>query len=363
MHELSSLTIIVPTYNRHIFAKRTISYWSGKKPKIIVLDGSERPLDKNFINSLKDNVKYFHEINLPYQERMEKVHDLVTTKYCMLHADDEFFLPSGLLKCIKEIEKNDLVCCVGRCLEFNFKDSEIHSQPWLPLHAPFDGYSLLDERPLARILKHMHPYLCSTIYGVTKTEVFLNNICTAINKDFENFFFELGYEISSAYQGKSKVINCLSWLRSNENPPFYTKETKDNTVEEKPHEIIINESFIKHPIVKLIANDLNRINKKYSTNVLEEVVFSALNSYAYQANLTNHLAHLFKNTLIQDCKEKDILKNLIGGDSNVKFKNKTRGLLNVVKLWVKNGIVSNEQEIIEIENTISNFHQNNITQI
>ena len=357
MRNLKELTIVIPTYNRPNFVKRSIIFWSGKLPSIIVLDGSLHSLDKEFLSSLGNNIKYFHYPKLVYEERLKKIHQLVSTKYCMLHADDEFFLPSGLSECIKEIELHDLVCCLGRCLEFDYKDSLINAQPWLPLHAPFDGYSLLDERPLVRIHKHMHPYLCSTIYAVTKTDVLLNNISFNLNNDPECMFYELSYGICSAYQGKSKVINTLSWLRSKENDPLYVKDREKGDRPFETYEIILKDDFMKNSVVNDLSKHLNSINKEYSIDLLEEIVFSSLRSYAYQANLTFQIAYLFQNNQIEQSKEKTALKKLIGGSRGMKFKGKDKTFRNTSNLWRKNGIKSNPKEISEIENLILDFHQ------
>ncbi|MBC8283650.1 MAG: TIGR00180 family glycosyltransferase [Nitrospinae bacterium] len=356
MRNLKDLTIVIPTYNRPDFVKRSIIFWSGKLPSIIVLDGSLYSLDKEFLSSLGSNIKYFHYPKLVYQKRLKTIHQLVSTKYCMLHADDEFFLPSGLSECIKEIELHDLVCCLGRCLEFDYKDSRINAQPWLPLHTPFDGYSLLDERPLVRISKHMHPYLCSTIYAVTKTDVFLNNISFNLKNDSEGIFHELSYGICSAYQGKSKVINTLSWLRSNENDPFYVKDREKGVRPLEPYEIILKDDFVKSSVVNDLSEHLNSINKEYSVDLLGQIVFSSLRSYAYQANLTFQIAYLFQNNKIENSEEKIALKKLIGGKREIIFKDKDKSLINTSDLWRKIGVKSNTKEINEIENIILDSH-------
>jgi len=37
--------------------------------------------------------------------------------------------------------------------------------------------------------------------------------------------FELGFEIANSYQGKSRVLPVLHWIRSSENPPNWNTET------------------------------------------------------------------------------------------------------------------------------------------
>ena len=357
MRNLEDLSIIIPTYERESFAIRTINYWAGKEPSVIVLDGSKQALNENYLKSYNDNISYIHLPNHTYQERISKLNNLVNTKYCMLHPDDEFFIPSGLSACIEEIEKEDLVCCLGRCLEFEFKNNRVECRPWSPLHTSFDNYSLMEEKPIMRVLKHMHPYLCSTIYGVTKTNVLLNNISVQIDNTIENYFFELSYEICSAYQGKSKVINQLSWLRSNENKPFYIKDKEQGNRDIEPYELILDVQFKENLVIEKLAECLNRINDEYSLELLKEIIYSSLSSYAYQANLTINTANFLKDNKTKDTPDKNILKKLLGSSYYNKELGRYNSLINSAKIWNESGIRSNPKEINEIESLISDFHQ------
>ena len=67
MDNLSDLTIVIPTFERPLFAQRTMSYWSCKLPKVIVLDGSVDSLDEKFLtvtcNQLWLSLLNFHSSN------------------------------------------------------------------------------------------------------------------------------------------------------------------------------------------------------------------------------------------------------------------------------------------------------------
>ena len=293
MSNLKDLTIVIPTFNRENFLLRTLRYWSGKEPKIIVLDSSLKSLCENFVKSLKENIIYHHLPNKSFQERLSYLRKITITRYCMLHPDDEFFLTYGLSKCIDEIEKSDIVCCIGRCLEFEIRNGQLFANPWKPLHTSFEGYHLLDDSPINRISKHLHPYLCSTVYAVTKRSVFLNNISCQLDDKVENLYFEIGYEICSAFQGKSKVIESLSWLRSNENTSHYINDIESGKRKKEMFQIILeSESELEPKIIK-IAQHLNKINNNYTSKILVEILRSVLRSYAYHANFSIKTANLF----------------------------------------------------------------------
>ena len=352
MGVLSSLSIIIPTFNRKNFVKRTLSYWSGKEPVIIVLDGSTKALCNEFLKSLEKNIFYLHFPNLSFQQRLSQLDNLIETKYCILHADDEISLPSGLSRCIEEIESNNLICCLGRCLDFEHAGNQIITKPWRPLHTSFDGYSLLDDSPIVRICKHMHPYLCSTVYAVTKTENFLKNISCQVDDKIENLFFEISYELTSAFQGKSKVINSLSWLRSNENTPHYTEDKRKGIRPKEAYEIISEEGFENNQIINKLAQHLNSLNDDYSIKVLEEVIYSAFRSYAYHAKLSYEIAHLFNKVKMPMSSHKKELLEMIGLWRGTDFEVEDLSLINTAKIWKEKGIEFNENEIIEVQRHI-----------
>ena len=85
------LSIVIPTYNRHNYLKRTLKYWNNKEAIIHVLDGSDKPLPIKIIRSFGQNIKY-HYLKLSLIERIGYSQKLINTKYVALLSDDEFYL-------------------------------------------------------------------------------------------------------------------------------------------------------------------------------------------------------------------------------------------------------------------------------
>ena len=54
---LEKLTIIIFSYNRHNYLKRTLKYWSNYDIKLVVLDGSNAKLEDPILNN--KNIKIF----------------------------------------------------------------------------------------------------------------------------------------------------------------------------------------------------------------------------------------------------------------------------------------------------------------
>jgi glycosyltransferase domain-containing protein len=225
MSLLNKLTVIIPTYNRQEYAIRTMNYYSGQGMIVHVLDGTENAIDKNLICNLESNINY-HHLPISINERFKIASEITNTDYTLMNGDDEFFLFSGLKECIKVLEEEDIVSCIGRSLFFNINQNIITAEalnpesgsPW---HPGYQNYSILEEDYANRIIKHMNPYLSIACYAVTRTSVWKTNlfaasVCKSSTTDSE----ELALEMASAFQGKSKVINHLMWLRSGENSPF-----------------------------------------------------------------------------------------------------------------------------------------------
>ncbi|MBA4383428.1 MAG: hypothetical protein C0410_01705 [Anaerolinea sp.] len=216
MSLLSELTLIVPSFERPRYALRQMRYWSGSSVTLHVLDGSRTPIDTEALKIMEGNIHY-HHMPISFARRLAQAPNLVNTFYTSLLGDDEFFIPNALENCIEELNKDEtLVACIGRCLSFRVVDQAIKGKPW---DNDFKNYELSSDSARERVIAHMNPYRCSTIYAVTKSEVWKNNIRVYGLKEYSSDnVYEIAYEIACAYQGKSKVIDTLMWLRSGENP-------------------------------------------------------------------------------------------------------------------------------------------------
>ena len=55
---LEKLTIVIFSYNRHEYLKRTINYWSNYNVKLVILDGSNKELEEDCVKA--KNIKYIY---------------------------------------------------------------------------------------------------------------------------------------------------------------------------------------------------------------------------------------------------------------------------------------------------------------
>lgn len=220
---LSVLSVVVPTYNRQKFAIRQMNYWKEFSAQVIIIDGSESPVSKDFIDNLPINITYYH-MPISLNERLLRSVELVKTKYVMLLGDDEFYIPSAVNECISELEKDmNIVSCMGLAAQFWIApNGKVLGRE---IYERLLGHNVDQNSASDRISYHMGNYVCSTIYGVMRENVWKNNILFLSDKKFTApVTVELQFELGTCIQGKSKVIDKLMWLRSGENPPTVTKD-------------------------------------------------------------------------------------------------------------------------------------------
>ena len=214
---LRELTILVPSFNRPNFLKRMMAYWSGRGPKIVVADGSARPVDSVSLSYLENNIDYNHFPNLSLQKRISFLVSRANLKYAMLQADDEFFIPSSLNEQVEYLEcQGELIACIGKCVSFSFTGKNLFSEIIYP---EFEDYVLSSPLPKERINFHMKHYTPSLTYAVSRSKYLETALDLARQANQFSFWAggEILVEMALAYLGKSKVINTLGWLRSKEN--------------------------------------------------------------------------------------------------------------------------------------------------
>ena len=214
---LSNLTIVVPTYHRPNDVLKTIKFWSGKGPRLVVLDGSPTPVkDEGLFDSVK-GLTYVH-LPGPIQSRLVHSTQHIQTDYVTLMGDDEVLMPSSLAASIRELEGNpELASCLGWSVGFKYhlsKGSVTRIQGF-PVYLGLQFLDNNQESAQERLLAHFSRYVPSNVYSVVRASAFLN-ATKLINAPGERVYAiaELEYEIAILYQGGNRVLPNLHWLRN-----------------------------------------------------------------------------------------------------------------------------------------------------
>lgn len=226
---LHDLTLLMPTFCRQKYAKRAIDYWSTTDVNLIVLDGSPFPIESEFTSKLPKQINYIQNQET-WIDRIVLGSNLSETTYTMLICDDEFYLPSALKLLLSELNLNkEINTTTGLAVAFYPYAKKLFFRR---IYREFKNASVQLDDPIERVVHHMKPYAVTSLYGMNRTQVFIKNIevakiCSVLP---DPAAFELGFEIANSYQGKTKVLPVISWLRSMENPPIWnTKAIQTHT--------------------------------------------------------------------------------------------------------------------------------------
>lgn len=229
---LSKLTIVIVSYKRSTDLFNVMNYWSDKEPNVLVYDGSPEAIENKKINKLGKNIRYFHIPTISFEDRIKESFEQISTEYVTMHADDEILLPSGLSASIAKLEEDkSLVSCMGRCMGLYIENEKVFARLAYP---EMENYSILDDNPVHRIVRHLNPYTSSAIYAVSRREIWINSVKTYIKAHGKAYAVaELQFELSVCFYGKSAVIPQLHWLRNYKNKPIRETEADDTYHESK----------------------------------------------------------------------------------------------------------------------------------
>jgi glycosyltransferase domain-containing protein len=271
---ISNLTLVIPSYNRQKYLLRSIEYFNNKSIKIVILDGTNTPIDEKLLK-VYSNIQYFH-LPISFAERLAFSSKLITTKYVALLGDDDFFLKTGLIKLIEELERNnEIISCMGSCLNFNKKTNNIFYRPY---YNEMYNYNILQNIAEERMYYHMSNYTCSSIYAVVRTEYWVKAVEIMGQELFQDPAIpELQFELTISYFGKSMVIPTLTWLRSNENLSI----SHNNNIEFNSWWNDTSFSNDKNKLINILAKSFYRYNNKnYTYQSLLLIIENSFNLFS-----------------------------------------------------------------------------------
>lgn len=220
MFDLSELTVVIVTRNREKYLLRGLTRWKNANCQVLVMDGSD-DICKNLSNEVSSNLRYVH-MNTSVEQRLFAASKLIKTKYVLMSGDDDLFLFSGISTCINKLEHDhDLVSAAGTVLGFrNVNQKVVYYSAY---HNFINFGQITQKNHWDRVRYHFKNYECSTIYAVTRSDVWIKvSSIFELQKTLSYNTAELFYEFSNAFLGKSVVINDLVWLRSSENRPQWS---------------------------------------------------------------------------------------------------------------------------------------------
>ncbi len=334
---LNKLTLVILTYNRHKYLKRTIKYWSNYNVNLVVLDGSDVRFNDPCLKP--KNIKYIYNTEGIYARFLSSI-NLIDTEFMMLGSDDEFYLPSVVSSCIKFLmEEPNYYSCGGRALGFGHDGKNYFGfEPYPKLK----DLSLDSNNFIERIFKHFSLYVPAHVYSVMRTSNW-NIICRNIFKKKYNFHSseELQIEFLVMVSGKSKIIPQLMWMRNREVPSTNEKypQFRFPTIKEwwfdKRNE---NE---KKDFLNRMKKACDEIQKDQNLELTENKIARLFEHYiskpVFKKNPLKRIVNFFQ------IKKKKLTKFFLGRDQ-IKY----NSIINQAKLIETQGVLVNYDELNEI---------------
>tara|TARA_B100001175_G_scaffold317194_1_gene333239 strand:- start:2464 stop:3516 length:1053 start_codon:yes stop_codon:yes gene_type:complete len=344
---LKSLAIIVLTYDRQKFALRAMDFWNNKGVKLYVVDGSEYSIESVFLKKYNKSIIYKHD-NRGYNERLKSILGEIDEPYLSVISEDEFLITSSLESCIKFLNENkDYSSCTGIPVLIDYS-KRFNKILGYPIYRSFQNCNFIDNLPSKRIFDHLNNYLPTVYYGVNRTKIYKNAHKTFMEFDSRFFCqFELQLELMTCFEGKTKVLNSLHWIRTNENIPirgtepswdpkytfesFWSARHSDKRIFLKKMALNLKkEGSLKQ---KYIINDIEKAFNRYYLNILERD-----NTKKSRSMLRSKVKNLIPNLLLEyyHLKNNKInLKKICPKDTLIDYKIIDEIKLNIFNFYAK----------------------------
>lgn len=342
---LDKITIVIYTYNRHKYLKRTINYWSDSNVKLLILDGSTTRFDDTCLKS--KNIKYVYDTSGLYQRLLSSI-DYIDTEFVILSSDDEFYLPSALSSCIEFLMKDPSFSnCGGRAIGFRLRKNKILGSK---VYSKLNDFCLNEKQATDRAIKHFSNYVPAHFYSVMRFSNW-KKICSHVFQ--QNYFFsaahELQVEFLSTISGKSKIIPQLMWMRNKEVPMVTFDIIKLELSKWWVDKKYVNEKLnfltrMKKACDELLTNQDTKLNEDTISKIFQIYIDSLLKKQGLLSTLTKIIPSKLKKIIrtILLVKKKFIISKHIS-------------LKEEVNLLETQGVKVNHQNLNQIISTLQYF--------
>lgn len=281
---LRNLTIVIPTLNRQEFMMRQIAYWKNSGVTMIILDGSNTPVDIELYKQLEsdDNINYIYN-NSSLTKRLSLANKYIKTKYTVYCSDDDFLLPFGLSKSIEALENDPkAVASVGHTLRFNYlRNNKISYGSCYQ----YESFYTSKDNFIERLEYVANNYTAATCFAVMKTDIWIKSWGN-IPSYSSSQVLELFQAFTVYINGNLLIQDQLYLLRSLENLPL---SSIDNNREISSYDwCTLNEyrkekeDFISRCIVQIQSLEISsqpiHILRKNLNTILENLTANLKNS-------------------------------------------------------------------------------------
>lgn len=226
---MNLLTLIVPTRNRPKFLARMLSYYSevGFSCKIIVADSSEEVIleqNRHVIGHTKGLFAIEHRTydgNSTLAAKINNSLNCVDTRYVVLGADDDFFVPRALDRATEFLENQpDYSLAHGGAVSFELKSDKDPVCGEILKVVSYNQRSIEFADASRRLSDHLADY-CPTFYSVQRLDQMRSIWLKTYHAFLDPYFGELLPSCLSLIQGKSKRLKGLYMARQTHSAKGY----------------------------------------------------------------------------------------------------------------------------------------------
>ena len=215
--QIKNLTVLILTYKRHSELKKKIFFLKKYNFNFLIIDGSPKALSKHFLNSHK-KINYYHYPTENYHERIFFATKFIKTKYVKIESDNDYFIPSAMLKSIKILDKEKKFSAViGNCGLYSKYKKNIYVKHLFKFHE-----NIKQEDLFFRSNKYMQNYSPALYHSVCRTFIFKKNVKLwkkskkIYGQNFDTFA-EICLPLLCCFNGKIKHLDYITWIRCDDN--------------------------------------------------------------------------------------------------------------------------------------------------
>jgi hypothetical protein len=207
------ITIVILSRGRELQLTRTIQFWRQTEFKTVIIHNTTIPLNLNLANT---NVNYIVS-QTDYAQRSTLAASSILTKYAILCADDELFIPSGLIFMGQFLEENSQFLSVG-----SGTVGVASSNSKLTLSRTYQnmiGYKNIEETIKDRLTFHtirQNQYRTGSMYRLMRVDVMQKMLMSfsQLSHMSTPYIYEVTAEIIVNGLGKTIYLDDIYWVRN-----------------------------------------------------------------------------------------------------------------------------------------------------
>jgi len=210
IHSLENLTVLILSYKRQHCLNSVLPFWEKFGIKTIVLDNSPVPLQSN---SKYKHCTYIHSKE-NFSNRSKIASNLIKTKYAIVAADDEVYLPTALSNMSNFLDKNPDYSSVGGAVLAVWKYGPTIAANWA--YQATSSYHNKESNANTRVAYHtgngINPSTSFFTCNMTRSENLVN--CLKLYAEAPILATEALSILSICAAGKSYYSKDLYWIRN-----------------------------------------------------------------------------------------------------------------------------------------------------